>query len=277
MSERPLWLIGSLAKHARGKVIVEATRATAVDTLPSEAGLCMAFGSDFQTLDVSTQQAWVNWTVTSGRAVLLIPPFNVTECKLPVPWRAFRPQKPEPISTDPLGKLVASEVRFEIAGALQTAIEVVGTWKGGGVHTAYYRKHPHSGLFAMTCLPIWSLTILDHRRVVREWLEILCGLAGEPSPELTVETQETEFRPNRDHFAMMLHLYGQDFASHKEALERLAESPVIAIPVESAQICLSSLEEVGLAERGGLTVKGREMLLDSPYAVYASAMGRARS
>lgn len=276
MTQRPIWLLGLLATHARGKVLSEAIGAIGVESLPNEFGLCLAFGADFQMADSPTQQAWVNWSVLSGRTLLLIPPFNITECKLPASWRAFRPQKPEPIGTDTLGKLVASEVRFEIAGTLQTAVEVVGEWKGGGVHTAYYRKHPHSGLFAITCLPLWSLTVLDHRRTIQEWLETLGGLAGESAPARAVEEATTEFRPNRDHFAMMLHLCERDFTSTAEALDRLADSPVFAIPEESARPCLSSLEEAGLVNSGKLTDKGREMLLDSPYAVYATAMERTR-
>lgn len=276
MTHRPIWLLPSLAVHARGKVLSEATGAVGIESLPNEFGLCMAFGSDFQTADITTQQAWVNWTVLSGRTLLLIPPFNVTECKQPVSWRAFRPQKPEPIGADHLGKLIANEVRFEIAGTLQTAVEVVGEWKGGGVHTAYYRKHPHSGLFAITCLPLWSLTVLDHRRTIQEWLETLGSLAGESAPTVSLEETTTEFRPNRDHFAMMLHLCERDFASTEEALDRLSESLVFAIPEASARQCLASLEEAGMVNSGKLTDKGRETLLDSPYAVYATAITRTR-
>jgi hypothetical protein len=257
-------------------VLSEATGAIGVDSLPNEFGMCLAFGSDFQASDSTTQQAWVNWTALSGRTLLLIPPFNVIECKQPVSWRAFRPQKPEPIGADHLGKLIANEVRFEITGTLQTAVEVVGEWKGGGVHTAYYRKHPHSGLFAMTCLPLWSLNVLDHRRTIQEWLETLGGLAGESAPTISVEEATTEFRPRRDHFAIMLHLCERDFATTDEALDRLADSQVFAIPQESARQCLVSLEEAGLVNSGKLTDRGHETLLDSPYAVYATAIARTR-
>ena len=276
MTQRPIWLMGSLATHARGRVISDAVGAIVVESLPSEGGTCLAFGSDFQSRDTPTQQLWVSWPVLSGRTLLLIPPFNVSECKLPVPWRAYRPHKPEPLGTDTLGKLIANEVRFEIAGTLQTAVEVVGEWKGRGVHTAYYRKHPHSGLFAITCLPLWSLTVLDHRRTVQEWLGTLGALAGESAATIAVEEVTTEFRPNRDHFAMMLHLCERDFGSNDEALERLADSPVFAIPSESARRCLETLHEAGFVDNGKLTEKGRSMLLDSPYAVYATAMERNR-
>jgi hypothetical protein len=276
MTPRPIWLLGSLATHARGRVISEACGAIAVESLPKESGLCIAFGSDFQTFDVPSQQAWVSWTVLSGRTLLLIPPFNVTECKLPVCWRAYRPQKPEPVGLDTLGKLVAGEVRFEIAGALQTAVEVIGEWKNGCVHTAYYRRHPHSGLFAITCLPLWSLIVLDHRRTFQEWLETIGRLAGESAAPIAVEEATSEFRPNRDHFAMMLHLCEREFGSSDEALDRLADSPVFAIPEESARQCLNALEQAGLVTSGKLTEKGREILLDSPYAVYATAIERTR-
>jgi hypothetical protein len=273
---KPIWLLGTLASHARGRVLSEATGAIAVEGLPNNFGMCLAFGSDFQGPATSLQREWVTWTTASGRVLLLVPPFSVTECKVPVSWRAYRPQKPEPNTRDILGKLVASEVRFEIAGALQTAVEVIGEWKGGGVHTAYYRKHPHAGLFAITCLPLWSLTILDHRHTIQEWLGTLGGLAGEPARAIAVEDSSNQFRPNRDHFAMMLHLCERSYGSTDEALDRLADSPVLAIPVDSARVSLVELETAGFVINGGLTELGRSRLLESPYGVYALAMEKNR-
>ena len=276
MTPQPLWLLGTLAAHVRGKVISDATGAASTDSLPIDFGMCLAFGSEFQGLDAVTQESWADWTVASGRVLLLIPPFELAACEMPVPWRAFRPQKPEANPVDAMGKLVASEVRFEISGGLQSAVEVVGEWKAGKVHTAYYRKHPHSGLFAITCLPLWSLTVLDHRETLQAWLTTLGGLAGEPARQEETEETSTEFRPNRDHFAMMLHLGERDYQNTDEALDRLKDSAIFAIPEESARQCLQELEIAGLVDAGKLTEHGRSILLASPYAVYATAMERNR-
>jgi hypothetical protein len=276
MTHKPLWLLGTLASHVRGKVISDATGATATDSLPTGFGLCLAFGSEFQGLDSVTQKLWADWTVTSGRSLLLIPPFELAACDVPAAWRAFRPQKPEANPYDSLGKLVAGEVRFEISGGLQSAVEVVGEWKTGKVHTAYYRKHPHSGLFAITCLPLWSLTVLDHRETLQAWLMTLGNLAGEPAQQVETEAASTEFEPNRDHFALMLHLCEREYRNTDEALDCLKDSAVFAIPDESARRCILEMQEAGLVDAGKLTEHGRSILLASPYAVYATAMERNR-
>lgn len=276
MSLPPIWLLGTLASHPRGKVLVEATDAIALDSLPKDHGMCVAFGSDFQDHTEALQRDWTRWAEISGRILLLIPPFKVVECKLPTAWRIYRPQKVDPAGADTLARLLAPEVRFELTGSMQVATDVIGAWKGGGLHTAYYRKHPDSGLFAITCLPLWSLTVLDHRDAFTTWLNTLGQLAGEPAPAAEAEATPTEFRPTRDHFAMMLHLCERSFASREEALAGLADSPVLAIPENAARNCIDELETAGLAVDGKLTETGRSMLLASPYAVYAAAMEESR-
>src|SRR5262245_23239495 len=45
LMQPPVWLLGTLATHARGKVLIEAIGASAALVLPLAYGLCMAFGS----------------------------------------------------------------------------------------------------------------------------------------------------------------------------------------------------------------------------------------
>ena len=177
----PVWLLGILATHARGKVLIEAIDASVAHVLPPEYGLCMAFGSEFQEHDEESQREWVRWAEPAGRTLLLIPPFKMVETTIPVPWRIYRAQKVE-AEADKLAKLLASEVRYELTGTVQIATDTGGQWKSGGINTGYCRKHPHAGLFAMTCLPLWSLMVLDHREILQSWLRALHGLAGEPAP-----------------------------------------------------------------------------------------------
>ena len=276
MMQSPVWLLGTLATHARGKVLIEAIDASAAHVLPPEYGLCMAFGSEFQEHDEESQREWVRWAEPAGRTLLLIPPFKMAEMTIPVPWRIYRPQQVE-AEADRLAKLLASEVRYELTGTLQIATDIGGQWKGGGINTGYYRKQPHAGLFAMTCLPLWSLMVLDHREVLRTWLRALHGLAGEPAPQRGTDEQSPAFRPSKDHFAMLLHLCEQIFGSTDEAVAALADSPVLTMPAVAAQQCLQQLEEAELAVDGKLTEAGRAMLFDSPYAAYAEAMEAHRT
>ena len=272
MNSQPIWLIGTLASHARGKVLTGVTEAIAANTLPDEHGLCLAFGSDFQDANETLQEEWTAWAEPAGRTLLLIPPFKLDESKIPVSWRVYRPQKVDATGADQLARLLANEVRFELSGPLQVASEVGGQWKNGGLHTAYFRRHPHSGLFAMTCLPLWSLTVLDHRDAIRNWLNAIGSVAGEPAPLVEAEQESKEFRPSRDHFALLLHLCERDYESRDEALARLADSLVLSIPDDAARLRLEELEAAGLALNGKLTEAGQATLLASPYAVYAAAM-----
>ena len=200
----------------------------------------------------------------------------MAETTIPVPWRIYRPQKVE-AEVDRLAKLLASEVRYALTGTVQVATDIGGQWKGGGINTGYYRKHPHAGLFAMTCLPLWSLMVLDHRELLQNWLRALHGLAGEPALQRGADEQSRAFRPSKNHFAMLLHLCERAFDSPDEAVAALADSPVLTMPAVAARQCLQQLEEAELAVDGKLTEAGRAMLLDSPYAAYAEAMEANRT
>ena len=271
MMPSPVWLMGTLATHARGKVLMEAIDASAAHVLPPEYGLCIAFGSEFQEHDDESQREWVRWAEPAGRTLLLLPPFKMVETTIPVPWRMYRPQNVE-AETDRLAKLLASEVRYELTGTVQIATDIGGQWKGGGINTGYYRKHPHAGLFAMTCLPLWSLMVLDHRAVLHTWLQALHGLAGEPAPQHGTDEQSPALRLSKDHFAMLLHLCERVFGSADEAVAALADSPVLTMPAVAARQCLQQLEAAALTVDGTLTEPGRAILFDSPYAAYAEAL-----
>ncbi len=128
----------------------------------------------------------------------------------------------------------------------------------------------------MTCLPLWSLTVLDHREAARNWLERIAGIAGEPAAQAEADREPQPFQPSRDHFALMLHLCERDYRGRDEALARLVDSPVLAIPEDSALGNLQELETAGLAIDGRLTDAGEAALLASPYGVYATALRRNR-
>lgn len=265
-----VWLLGTLNSHARGKILSEVLATSAAHVLPAGSGVCIAFGSEFQDQEEEIRREWVRWCEPAGRTLLLVPPFAIGECATPTAWRIYRPQRAETDSAK-LAKLLAPEVRYGLAGQLQVATEIGGQWKSGGINTGYHRKHPHAGLFAITCLPLWSLTVLDHRVVLREWTEALHELAGTPSP--VEEAKATAmFHPSKDHFAMMLHLCGGSFRNRDEAIETLADSPVLTMPETAARQCLDQLEAAGYSATGMLTPEGREILFASPYAAYAEAL-----
>jgi hypothetical protein len=269
------WMVGNLATHRRGRILQEILGAEAVERLPAGYGVCMAFGGDFQSAGAE-QKEWSRWAEAAGRTLLLMPPFQIGESAEPVRWKIFRAQQIHASGTEGLSRLLANEVRHELSGTLQVPTDVDGSWKDGALNTAYFRKHPHSGLFAITCLPLWSLMLLDRRDTLITWVRSLHSLAGEPVMQDAESASRVEFTPTPDHFAVMLHLCEAIYHTRDEAMATLNESPVLTIPGGLADARLRDLEDAGYAAGGQLTDKGRSALLASPYAVYAQAMEAKR-
>lgn len=270
-----VWVAGQLAAHSRGDVLVEAIGAARADDLPRDWGLCLAFGSEFQELPEEVQAAWTAWATPPGRTLLLLPPFRLQESAVPAAWRVYRQEKIDLTEARGLPKLLGAEVRYGLAGTLQAPAHLGAIWKDTAINTAIYKKHPHSGVFALTTLPLWSLTVLDHRKALGDWLAELHSLAGKPAP-VNDQGDTGAFVPHADHFAVMLHLFHGDFASRDEALLALAESAVLVLPEAVADERMNELEHAGLVSGTKLASSGRELLLASPYAIYAEAMEAKR-
>ncbi|HVA48997.1 MAG TPA: hypothetical protein VNH11_21725 [Pirellulales bacterium] len=270
-----VWLIGQLAEHSRGDVLAEALGAARAAEPPTAWGVCLAFGTEFQDRTVEGQAEWAEWAAPSGRTLVMVPPFRLQESSVPTSWRIVRQNKIDATEARGLPRLLGAEVRYGLAGTLQTPAHLGAVWKDTVINTAIYKKHPHSGVFALTTLPIWSLTVLDHRKALAEWLTDLHQLAGEPAPA-DDESEISRFTPTADHFAIMLHLCHGDYESREAALVSLAESPVLGLPQAVAVERMHELEEAGLMRGAQLTAAGRGLLLSSPYAVYAEAMEAKR-
>ena len=78
MTQPSIWLVGSLATHARGKVLAEASGAQLPsDSCLMDSGLGLAFGTEFQDADAAEKQETVPMGEPAGRTLLLIPPFRL--------------------------------------------------------------------------------------------------------------------------------------------------------------------------------------------------------
>lgn len=260
-----IWLAGSLSNHRRSRILQSAVQAQAV-AQPPNAGVCLLFGTDFQA---GSQQNWYTWTQKPGRALLLIPPFKSGTCAIPAAWGISRRSTP-PTSRDLLLSTLASEVQYELHGQLQVATQLGGTWDDQSICTAYYRKHPHAGIFAITCLPLWSLAVLDRAEELQNWLDKLYSLAG--SPVETSPLIDTAIQLQPEHYTVLLHLISGPFANESAALAALHNSSIFDIDTDRARVCLQEAQEYGLAMGGQLTESGRNILQSSPYQFYINSL-----
>jgi hypothetical protein len=270
-----VWLLGSLAGHRRGRFLGDLLDARPSAELPGGAGICLAFAGDFQGGDAEHQEHWLAWAKSPGRTLLLLPPLKPGDFPRPVEWKVEQMAEPCAAAAGTLPGLLAPEVRHRLSGVLQVPAGAAGRWDNGLAHTGYYRRHPHAGIFAVSCLPLWSAALLGRAALVEEWLCGLHELAGTPSaaPE---EPAAAGFTPSPDHHAVLLHLCSGRFASREEALTALASSPLFTLPRERAEEALGDLERHELAKQGGLTEAGRSMVESGPYAAYAEALEATR-
>ena len=263
-----LWMAASLAEHMRGRILRQAADFAPAQVCPDGYGLCLMFGTDFQEGTVEFKQEWLGWSQTPGRALLLVPPFKIETCPVPVAWEIVHGTAVKS-ADDGLANLLIKEVRYALLGRFQIPARPAGEWGDRTVHTGYYRKHPNAGIFAVTCLPLWSLALLDHKRQLRDWLEQLYELAGTPSQAVE---EEAEFKPDRDHFAVMLYLLSGKYEDRATAFSALADSTLFRIEAEVFEKAIAELEAEGLVEGSRLTQRGRAALSESPFAAYADEL-----
>jgi hypothetical protein len=268
----PIWLTGSLAEHRRARVLADAAGTTPAPgaELPSGHGLFLRFGTEFQQAAEDGQTAWADWSQEPGRALLLVPPLRAASSKVPCPWRVLPiPGGIVPAGSSALLAALAGETRQQLSGDL-LALHPAGVWADGAVHTAYHRKHPHAGLFAVTTLPVWSVSALEHKGDLARWLAGIAELAGKPAPPAAPSPEKAPLSPGQ--VALLLHLCTARFPSERDALDALRGSPYFSLPSEQGEADLGELRSRGLVEGVGLTEQGRRVLRDSPFAVYYEAL-----
>jgi hypothetical protein len=263
----PVLLHGALATHRRGKILQEALSAEQATELPDGRAVVVAFADAFQGAEESEQSRLVEWTRVSGHLLLLVPPFATRACERPVSWRAERMES-APRGGEGLAKVLASEVAYRLDSKLQTPAVPGATWSDLSVCIGTYRLHPAAGLFAITCLPLWSLAVLDAPNELESWLASLVALAGESQPA----TQPVESALKPDHYGLLVFLLSKSFDDEEQAIAALRSSSIFRFSPERGRSLLKELRDRGLVVGAMPTTEATELVMQSPYAPYVSAL-----
>ena len=263
-------LAGILASHARGQTLSASFGATSCESLP-DGGAVFALGTEFQG-DSTAAGKWIEWAVKPGRVLVVVPPFGRGPCGTPTLWEARSTETLAGGETE-LGKILARERRYEIRGRLLPLER-----NAGQVITAGWRKHPTAGLVVITALPLWSLSVLDHRPACVAWLATLMEQAGQRTQEASSPGETSTSRivrtPTPDEWTFLLHLCTGLFDSEDAAVKALAHSTVHRLSEERAVAAQRGLVDLGYAKDGALTSEGDQALLGSPYATFSRALRR---
>jgi hypothetical protein len=263
----PVLLHGALATHRRGKILQEALAARLSTELPDGHAAVLAFAEAFQVAEGGEQARLIEWTRAPGHLLLLLPPFAAGACGRPVSWRAER-MEAAPRGGEGLAKVLAPEVAYRLTGELQTPAVPGATWSDLSVAIGSYRLHPAAGLFAVTCLPLWSLAVLDAPGDLESWFTSLVSLAGESRPaEVPVATALLP-----DHYGLLVFLLSQSFADEEQAIGGLLNSSIFRFSPERGRSLLKDLRDQGLVDGAKPTSEAYELVMQSPYAAYVSAL-----
>jgi len=263
------FLLGRLGSHRRGRILAEALEAQPVEDLPSAAGSVFLFGEEFQAASQAEQERLIQWTKQAGRVLVLLPPFSTGRCERPVSWWVERIE-PVRSQAEGLTGYLVPEIQHRLQGQLQVPA-ILGSRTERGPVVATHRVHPAAGLFLVTCLPLWSLAVLEVPAKLEQWLEEIRSMAGTPAPG--PPTEERPLEP--EHFGFLIFLLSGEFASVDDALAALGRSPIFAFAPERARRLLADLTERGLIQGARPTRAAEALVTESPYAAYAAALRRS--
>jgi hypothetical protein len=263
----PAFLHGALALHRRGKVLEEALSAAPIEVLPDGRAVVIAFAEGFQLAPLEEQTRLISWTRASGHLLLLVPPFATRPCERPVSWHVER-MDAAPRGGEGIAKVLASEVSYRLAGNLQTPAVPGATWADLSINVGSYRVHPAAGLFAVTCLPLWSLSVLDAVQELEAWLGRLLELAGDL--HVSARPEPTALRP--EHYGFLIFLLSKVFDTEEQAFSHLLTSSIFRFSAERARLLLKDLRERGLVAGIAPTPAAHDLIMQSPYAHYVDAV-----
>jgi hypothetical protein len=262
----PVLLRGALASHRRGKILEEALAATPRTDLPDGSAAVLMFAEAFQDAEEGEQARLIEWTRAPGHLLLLLPPFATAPCERPVQWRVERMDAAR--GGEGLAKVLAPEVGYRLIGKLQAPAIPGATWSDLSIAVGSYRLHPAAGLFAVTCLPLWSLSVLDAPGELESWFASLVSLAGESQPAKAPIV--SALCP--DHFGLLVFLLSQTFVDEEQAIAGLRSSPVFRFSAERGRSLLKELRDRGLVDGAMPTAEAHELVMRSPYAAYVNAL-----
>ncbi len=173
------YLVGELASHRRGSVIADVFPVeplSDIEALPDSGSLVM-FGQNWQKLTSEQQDGFRNWLALPGRQLLLIPPFNDGLVSANLDWQVQL--QTESLMGEGLAASLSDEVKYGFEAITCQFERTLGhSWQNGSLNTLFFKQHATSGQFAVTSLPLWSLTCLDEIEAVKEWFESLFNFAG---------------------------------------------------------------------------------------------------
>lgn len=263
----------SLKDHRRGRFLSSLLEAQPLtETLPHE-GCVLMIGKDFQQLTTDEKQIWWEWVQLSGHVLMLLPPYNSGLVDEKLDWQVKFTELVSPLESS-LTQLLGSEVTQELSAKQGVSDRKLGHyWGTSAFNTRYDKHHAASGVFAATCLPLWSISLLDNSDLLLEWFTLFEQLAGTPNSIESKPTEEQVQLQNID-YSILACILAWNVISANQLMGHLAGQafPIFQFLPFEVEAGFERLIAVGYIDTKGLTSPGLEALKNSAYWLYAEQL-----
>lgn len=269
-----LYLEPSLASHRHGRFFISQLDAEPADDLPA-CGLLLMHGKQFQSLSAAEQETWWQWAVKPGCAFLLLPPFDPGSLCKRLDWQVtLRDEMPN--SNDGIiADTLSSEVSLSLTGHDGEFDRAAGhQWADYSVNTRFIKQHHGTGVFAATCLPLWSISLLDHAQETLAWLEGLLALAGSATVSETMAAPVPEVELEPTDYTLMVCMQAWSINTAEAITAALSKGAWALFSIPEADIVegIARLRVLGLIDEQGLTEAGSSLLNESAYGPYVERL-----
>ncbi|MBB1445279.1 hypothetical protein [Pseudoalteromonas sp. SG43-3] len=230
-------------------------------------------GKDFQQLTTGEKQIWQDWVQSSGHVLMLLPPYNSGLIDEKLDWQIKFTELVSPLESS-LTQLLGSEVTQELSARKGVSERNMGHyWGASAFNTRYDKHHAASGVFAATCLPLWSISLLDKSDLLLEWFTFFEQLAGTPSQIELNATEELVQLKNID-YSIMACILAWDLTSANKLMAHQADQtfPIFQFLPSDVEAGFERLQSIGYIDTKGLTSSGLAALKDSTFWLYAEQL-----
>lgn len=260
-----------LSAHRRGRFLASllGIEPTPGDELPC-SGLLLMIGETFQA-GGELQAARIAWARQPGCALLLLPPYQAGPILTSLDWVIdYESAPPAALASDSVAGIVGQEVMYRLQGRDGSVETTQGEQGIRTSHTRYWKAHANSGLLAVTTLPLWSISLLNHAFLVRAFLDDIGRHVGKASSSpARPAPAETLLEPHD--MTVMVCCYGfgvVSAASLSECLDSY-EVPLLNLAEFDLPASIARLRERGFINDRAMTDAGLAYLSASKYWAFA--------
>lgn len=283
--EDQIYLIGSLAKHRRSRLLMQLLDAVIFEpenknlSLPVQ-GICLLFGQEYQQADAEKQKEYQKWCQAPGRTFLLVPPFDIGSLHSidnSVDWSLVYSNNGVTGKDGSVAAKVAEEAVFCIKSESPVFDrDADHQWEDYTFNTLLNKHHSGSGVFAATALPLWSISLIDFRVQLLDWIELLHNHAGKAINGQDEDLLDTEddFTLEEKDYSVLACIYAYGTGNAIALTQRMSGQllPLFVFDKIWLDSSFERIESLNYIKTGKLTKQGLGKLKKCPWWQHAQLM-----